>query len=154
MAKKQYWLMKSDPEEYDFEDLKKDGETYWDGIRNYAARIHLRNMKKGDGVLFYHSNAKPPAVVGTATVTKEAYPDHTQFDKKNKHYDAKSSKDDPRWDMVDIQFDKEFKNQVSLNSIKETEELQNMALIKITRLSVSPVTSDEWKTIIKMGGKK
>ena len=102
---KQYWLMKSEPDVYGIDDLKKDKKGEWDGVRNYQARNIMRDkMKKGDAVLFYHSNAKPPGVAGLAEVCKESYPDHTSWKKGSKYFDAKSTPDNPRWFMVDVKF--------------------------------------------------
>lgn len=147
-----YWLMKTEPDAYSWDDLKSEPKRtdHWDGIRNYAARIHLRNMKKGDLVFFYHSQVKPPCIVGIAKVVKEAYPDFTQFDSSAKYYDPKSSEDNPRWDMVDIQAIQEFKEPVTLHAIKATAGLEEMALLKISRLSVSPVRESEWNILCKM----
>lgn len=132
-----YWLVKSDPETYGWEEFQKDKITSWDGIRNYAARIHLRAMKTGDDVLFYHSN-KDAGVVGIAKVTKESYPDPTAKEEG--------------WVSVELKCLKSFKNPVTLKAIKAEKKLQNMVLIKISRLSVSPVTQEEYETILKMGG--
>ena len=101
---KQYWLMKSEPDVFSIDDLEREGSTLWDGIRNYRARNNMRAMKVGDEVLYYHSNAKPPGIVGVARVCREAYPDPTQFDRKSKYFDEKSDPDDPRWSLVDIEF--------------------------------------------------
>lgn len=153
---KSYWLIKSDPEEFSFKDLKKSKNktTYWNGVRNYQARNFMRDeMKKGDGVLFYHSNAEPNAVVGTCEITKEGYPDHTQFDLDDIHFFPSAKKEDPTWFMVDIKFIKEFKNPVTLEAIKESPRLKNMKLVqKGNRLSVMPVTKEEFDEVVKMGG--
>ena len=154
MAKK-YWLFKSEPSEFSFEDLKKNKNqtTFWDGVRNYQARNFLRDeIKKGDGVLFYQSSTEPLAVVGYCEVVKEGYPDHTQFDSKNDHFDSKAKKDSPTWFMVDIKLVKEFKKPVTLESIKSSPKLKNMKLIQRgQRLSIQPVTNSEWDEILKMG---
>jgi predicted RNA-binding protein with PUA-like domain len=131
-----HWLIKSDPETYSWEDLKKEGETSWDGIRNYAARLHLMGMRKGDKVLVYHSGGESE-IKGLATVTKEFYQDPT-------------TKEDA-WVSVGIKAGKAFKNPVSLAEIKKTKKLQNMLLIKISRLSVMPVTDEEYESILEMG---
>ena len=148
---KQYWLMKSEPDVFGIDDLKnsKDQETTWDGVRNYQARNFMRDdMKKGDLVLFYHSNAKPPGVAGVAVVSKESHPDHTAFDKKSKYFDPKSDPDNPRWMMVNVKFKKKFKNLVSLETLKEQSELKEMKLIqKGNRLSILPLTKDEFDFI-------
>jgi predicted RNA-binding protein with PUA-like domain len=153
---KKYWLFKSEPKEFSIDDLAKSvgKRTYWDGVRNYQARNFIRDeMRKGDGVLFYHSNADPLAVAGYCEIVKEAYPDHTQFDPDHKHFDPTSLKKEPRWYMVDIKFVKKFKNPVTLEQIKENPKLKDMRLIQRgNRLSVMPVTKDEWDEILKMGG--
>ncbi|MEW6776836.1 MAG: EVE domain-containing protein [Bdellovibrionota bacterium] len=152
---KQYWLMKSEPDVFSFEDLKKAHKqtTFWDGVRNYEARNFLRDkIKKGDGVLYYHSNAEPSGVAGLAVVVKEGYPDPTQFDPKDDHYDADSKKDEPRWYGVDVQYGEAFKKMVTLEDIRKTPALKNMMLLKRGRLSVTPVTPEEWKIILKLGG--
>ena len=125
MAK--YWLIKSEPDVYSIEDLKKDKKTHWDGVRNYQARNFMRDeMKKGDQVIYYHSNTEPPGAVGICEVVKEGYPDFTAFDPDDKHYDPKSKKDNPTWIMVDVKFVEKFKNVVSLQKIKEHKKLQDM----------------------------
>lgn len=154
---KKYWLMKTEPSVFSWEDLKisKDQTTFWDGVRNYQARNYLRDeIKIGDEVLFYHSNSDPLAVMGVCEVVKEGYPDHTQFDPHNIHYDEKSDPSNPTWFMVDIKLKKEFKNPVTLEQIKSNPKLKNMKLVqKGNRLSVMPVTKEEFKEIVKMGTK-
>jgi predicted RNA-binding protein with PUA-like domain len=132
-----YWLIKSEPEVYSWDQLVKDKQTRWDGIRNYAARLHLRSMKKGDEVFFYHSN-KGTEIVGIALVTKEAYPDPTSSD--------------PAWFAVDVKPLKKLVKPVSLEQIKKEKKLSAMALVRISRLSVQPVSEEEWKIITKLGG--
>jgi predicted RNA-binding protein with PUA-like domain len=132
-----YWLIKSEPEVYSWDQLVKDKQTRWDGIRNYAARLHLRSMKKGDEVFFYHSN-KGTEIVGIAVVTKEAYPDPTSSD--------------PAWFAVDVKPLKKLVKPVSLEQIKKEKKLSAMALVRISRLSVQPVSEEEWKIIMKLGG--
>jgi predicted RNA-binding protein with PUA-like domain len=150
---KQYWLMKSETEVFPIERLEKEGRAEWTEVRGYEARNNMRDkMKIGDGVLFYHSNANPSAVVGLAEVCSEPHPDSTQFDKKSDYYDPKSPKDDPRWICVDIKFVSKFKRIVTLDEIKKTKGLQNMALVKKGRLSVQPVTPEEWKIVTSLGG--
>ena len=150
-----YWLFKSEPSEFSWDDLKKSKyqTTFWDGIRNYQARNFLRDdIKKGDGVLFYQSSTEPLAVVGYCEVVKEGYPDHTQFDSKSDHFDPKAKKDSPTWFMVDIKLVKEFKKPVTLDSIKVNPKLKNMKLIQRgQRLSIQPVTLAEWDEILNMG---
>jgi predicted RNA-binding protein with PUA-like domain len=154
MPARQYWLVKSEPETFSFDDLlaAPGRTTRWDGVRNFAARNHLRAMKKGDRVLFYHSSTKPTAVVGVAEVAREAYPDSTALDKKDPHFDPKSKADDPTWFMVDIRALEKFKRPVSLDEIKQTKGLSTMALIRLGRLSVQPVTPEEFEIVTKLGG--
>ncbi len=130
-----HWLIKTDPDTYSWDDFKKEGETSWDGIRNYAARLHLMAMKKGDKVLVYHSGGESE-IKGLATITKEFYEDPT-------------TKEDA-WVSVGVKAGKSLKNPVSLAEIKKTKKLQNMLLIKISRLSVMPVTEEEYATILEM----
>ncbi|MBM3948557.1 MAG: EVE domain-containing protein [SAR202 cluster bacterium] len=154
MTKRNYWLVKSEPSAYSFADLMKEPNrtAYWDGVRNFQARNNLRAMKVGDGVLFYHSQSDPNAVVGIAVVAREAYPDHTAWDPKSEHPDPKSTRDRPVWFMVDIRGEAELKRPVPLAEIKATPTLKHMMLVKAGRLSVQPVTETEWKTILRMGG--
>ncbi len=149
---KQYWLMKSEPDVYSIEDLERDGKTHWDGVRNYQARNFMRDrMRVGDGVLFYHSNAKPPGVAGLARVCKEGYPDHTAFDSKDPHFDPKSNPADPRWFMVDVEFVEKFPELLPLGDLREVDGLEEMVLFKRSRLSVQPVTKEEFGIIRKLG---
>jgi predicted RNA-binding protein with PUA-like domain len=134
-----HWLVKSEPEAYSWQQLLKDKETSWDGVRNYAARIHLRNMKKGDEVFYYHSN-EGTDIVGIAKVSKEFYQDPTT--------------DDDRWVSVMLKPVKAMKKPVSLTEIKANKKLQNMALVRIGRLSVQPVTDEEWDEVLEMGEMK
>ena len=142
---KGYWLMKSEEAVYSIRDMERDGTTYWEGVRNYEARNLMRDqMKVGDSAFFYHSNAKPPGVVGIVRISKRAYPDHFAFDKKNPYFDPKSDPDNPRWVMVDVEFVEAFPELVALNKIKARPELREMALFKRARLSVQPVTKEEF----------
>lgn len=149
---KQYWLMKSEPETYSIDDLERDGRTHWDGVRNFKARNYMRAMKVGDEVLFYHSSANPPGVVGIARVCREAYPDPAQFDRKSKYYDAKSSPDDPRWSMVDVEFVARAPETVGLPDIKAEKALADMELVRQGRLSVQSVTKAQFERVKKMAG--
>ena len=155
---KKFWLFKSEPSEFSWDDLKKSKNqtSFWDGVRNYQARNFLRDeIKKGDGVLFYQSSAEPLAVVGYCEVIKEGYPDQTQFDPKSDHFDSKAIKDSPTWFMVDIKLEKEFEKPVPLDLIKADPKLKSMKLIQRgQRLSIMPVTKDEWDEILKMGNLK
>ena len=155
MAEKRYWLFKSEPTAYSFTDLRNepDQTAEWDGVRNYQARNFMRDdMKVGDRVLFYHSTAKPLAVVGTATVVKEGYPDATAWDPNDKHYDAKSSPGSTVWVVVEIKADQEFNRPVTLDDIKANPNLQDMLLIRRgMRLSIQPVTKEEFDEIVTLG---
>jgi predicted RNA-binding protein with PUA-like domain len=152
---RKYWLVKSEPDVFSIDDLakSKNKTTHWDGVRNYQARNFMRDqMKKGDGVLFYHSGIDPMSIVGYCEVMKEGYPDHTQFDPENPHFDPKADPKNPPWIMVDIKLAKKFNNQVTLKDIKANPKLKKMRLLqKGNRLSVMPVEKNEWDEILKMG---
>jgi predicted RNA-binding protein with PUA-like domain len=132
-----YWLMKSEPFKYSWDQLNADKKTFWDGVRNYGARNNLRAMKKGDQAFFYHSN-EGVEIVGIMEIVRESYQDPTS--------------DDPNWLSVDVKPVKKLKKPVSLASIKAEKKLANMALVRLGRLSVQPVTSDEWEMVLKMAG--
>lgn len=144
-----FWLMKSEPNDYSIDDLQRDRREPWDGIRNYQARNMMRDdMKIGDRILFYHSGCKIPGVVGIAKVASKPYPDPTQFDKKAKYYDAKSSKEDPRWILVDVAFVKKLSRVITLSEIKAEKSLQGMILTrKGNRLSITPVEKKHFDKI-------
>ena len=150
---KQCWLVKSEPDVYSIDDLERDGKTMWDGVRNYQARNLLRDdIQVGDGVLYYHSNAKPTAVVGVARVIRGGYPDHTAFDTKSKYHDPDSAEDDPRWFMVDIAPVAGMSEPIDRDQLKDVPELEDMMVLRRgARLSVQPVTPAEWRTILKIG---
>src|SRR5688572_32913423 len=147
--------MKSEPSVFSFEDLKKAPKktTSWEGVRNYQARNFLRDeMKEGDGVLFYHSSTDPQVIAGTAVVAREGYPDPAQFDPKSDYFDADSKEEEPRWFMVDIRFDREFKQPLTRDELRGIEGLEQMELLKKrSRLSVQRVTEKEWAIITKRG---
>ena len=149
-----YWLMKSEPDAFSIDDLKKSPKatTPWDGIRNYQARNMMRDeMQKGDRVFFYHSNCKPPGIVGVMEVVKPAYPDFTAFEPKQKYFDAKSDPNNPRWFMVDVRFVEEFDRLISLDELRTIKSLQSMQLLrKGNRLSIMPVSAKEWQSILKL----
>ena len=150
---RRYWLMKSEPDSFSIDDLARVGTEPWNGVRNYQARNHMRQMKPGDGVLFYHSSCPVPGIAGLATVETEAYPDPTQFDKKSDYYDPKSTREDPRWSLVDVKFDRRFADVITLEEIKRHADAlgDEFALIKRgSRLSVLPVTAAQWKTLLKL----
>lgn len=148
-----HWLMKSEPDVYPFSQLVEDGSTHWDGVRNYQARNTMRDdMKVGDFVLFYHSNTKPPHVAGLARVCREGYPDHTSWDTSSKYFDEKSSPDNPRWMMVDIEPIQAFE-MISLPDLKANPSLEGMPLLaRGQRLSVQPVSDEHFQIVCAMGG--
>ncbi|MFT7485521.1 MAG: putative RNA-binding protein with PUA-like domain [Candidatus Paceibacteria bacterium] len=150
------WLVKSEPGEFSFQDLvdSPGKRTHWDGIRNYQVRNFIRDdIKRGDQILYYHSNAKPPGVVATAEVVKEAYADHTQFDPENKKFDPKSQQDSPTWLMFDMKAKRKLKSYVSLESLKSNPKLDRMLVVQRgQRLSIQPVTQKEWDEVLSMGG--
>jgi predicted RNA-binding protein with PUA-like domain len=153
-GEKRYWLVKSEPESFSFDDLwnSPDRSTHWNGVRNMTARNFLRDgMKKGDKVFFYHSSSDPSGIVGICEVVREGYPDSSAFDKTSDYYDEGSKPEAPSWFMVDLKATKRLAKQVTLHAIKATPALANMALVRISRLSVVPVTPDEWETIVAMG---
>ena len=155
--KKQYWLMKSEPDVYSIEDLARDGRAEWDGVRNYQARNYMRDeMSVGDLVLFYHSNAKPPGVAGVARVCSESYADPTQFDRKSKYFDPKATKDEPRWMLVDLEHVETFDEVLGLPVLKEhADELEGMMVIKRgIRFSVQPVEKKHFARVLKLAGAK
>lgn len=144
-----YWLLKSEPGTYSIDDLERDGTAHWDGVRNYQARNNLREMAVGDQAFFYHSNATPSAVVGICEVVKEAYPDHTAWDPESDYYDERSTPEDPIWFMPDVRFVERLPRPVPLKEVKETPGLEEMVLVKRSRLSVQPVTAEEWKRVVE-----
>ncbi|TLY29699.1 MAG: EVE domain-containing protein [Nitrospirae bacterium] len=151
-----YWLLKSEPSAFSIGDLAQaSGQTTgWDGVRNYQARNYMRQMKVGDQILFYHSNADPPAIAGIAEVVREAYPDHTAFDKKDKHFDPKSNPAKPTWDMVDIKLLLKFSHALSLDKLRKQPGLKRMELLRRgSRLSVQPVRPQEWRIILALARK-
>ncbi len=150
---KRYWLFKSEPGAYSFDDLIRDGETEWDGVRNFQARNFLRDdIQVGDGVLFYYSNTKPQAIVGTARVTKKGHPDESSFDPKSGHADSKSSPDNPIWYVVDIAPSERFREPLTLEAAKSTPGLEKMELTRRgSRLSIQPVSEREWNVIRELG---
>jgi predicted RNA-binding protein with PUA-like domain len=146
-----YWLIKSEPDCYSIDDFKKDKITSWSGVRNYQARNFLKSMERGDVALFYHSSTEPKAVVGIAKVVKSAHPDTTALDKKDDHYDPKSTKENPIWYMVDFGFVEKFKNPVTLSQIKINPKLEGMVLTQQgSRLSIQPVSKEHFELIKKL----
>ena len=156
MSEKRYWLFKSEPTAYSFDDLMNDpdGWAEWDGVRNYQARNMMRDdMKVGDSILFYHSNAKPMAVVGIASVVREGYDDFHALDPDDKHYDPKATPEKPIWSTVNIKGERPLARPVTLAEIKENPKLKDMLLIrKGMRLSIQPITKEEFIEVVSQGG--
>lgn len=146
---KKYWLMKTEPDVFSIDDLKKNKTTLWEGVRNYQARNFMMNdMQLHDEVLFYHSNAEPSGIAGLAIVSQKAIPDPTQFDKKSEYFDVKATKEKPNWFCVEVKYKTTFKKVLSLADLKSTKELTNMLVIKKgQRLSIQPVTEKDFKFI-------
>lgn len=151
-----YWLFKSEPSTYSFDDLLKEGSATWDGVRNYKARNYMKNeMKVGDLIFYYHSSCEEPGIVGIAEVIKEAIPDDTQFDPKSKSYDPGSDPKNPRWWMVTIRAVEKFPRLISLKELRNTPGLEDMVILrKGNRLSITPVTRREWEIIRSLAEKK
>lgn len=149
-----HWLVKSEPGTFSWTDLwKSPGRTtVWDGVRNYQARNLLRDqMKKGDLVFFYHSSADPTAIVGICEVVREGYPDPSQFDRASKYHDPDSDPDDPRWYVVDLKAKEALPRPVTLQELRAADGLDDMVLLrKGSRLSVQPVSGDEWRTVLAL----
>lgn len=145
----QYWLFKTEPDEFSIDDLKRKNEEIWDGIRNYQARNFLRDqVALGDLVFIYHSSCKEPGIVGIAKVIKTAFPDPSQFDSQSKYYDAKATTDNPRWTSVTLEFIDKLRI-IALSKLKADKQLESMYLVqKGSRLSIQPVTSEEWEYIL------
>lgn len=151
-----YWLMKSEPDVFSLDNLKKDKTTWWEGVRNYQARnFMMKDMQVGDLVLFYHSNATPPGVAGIAKISHAAEPDKAQFDKKSEYFDPKATKEKPIWFCTQVQYVEELKNFVSLADLREAKGLEDMlVLAKGSRLSVQPVEKKHFDIVKKLGDGK
>ena len=147
-----YWLMKSEPDVYSIDNLAKDGREMWDSIRNYQARNMMRDdMEIGDEIFFYHSNCKQPGIVGIMKVASEPYPDPIQFDKKSRYFDEKSTKDIPRWILVDVEFVRKLSRNITLTEIKAEKSLEDMILTRRgNRLSIMPVEKKHWNKILSL----
>ena len=145
-----YWLMKSEPGSYSIDDLERDRTTHWEGVRNYQARNLMREMARGDMVLFYHSSADPAGVAGIARVERTAYPDHFSWDSDSRYFDAKSSPEEPRWWMVDISFVKKLPRLVTLAELKADPTLQGMLVTGKSRLSVQPVERADFRKVLDL----
>ena len=148
-----HWLMKSEPSVFSIADLRRKKAAGWDGVRSYQARNFMKAMKTGDRAFFYHSNAELTGVAGVVEVAREAYPDPTQFDPKDDHFEPRSTKDAPLWSQVDVRFIEAFPRVIALDELRGRPELAGMALFKLNRLSVQPVSAAEWKCIVKLAQK-
>ncbi len=145
--------MKSEPDEFSFQELERKGKEPWTGVRNYQARNFLRSAKVGDLVLFYHSNCAAPGIVGVARITREAFDDPTQFDPRSDYHDAKSTRESPRWSCVEVSFHQGFRRLVSLPDLRECAALKNLLILRPgNRLSVTPVAPAEYRAIVALGG--
>jgi len=153
-ARKRYWLMKSEPDTFSIDDLQRVGTEPWNGVRNYQARNFMRDgMKVGDGVLFYHSNTQVPGIAGLATVASAAYPDPTQFDPKSDYHDPKATRENPRWSLVDVAFERKLKRTIPLEEIKQHADAlgEGFALTaRGNRLSILPVTAAQWRLLLSL----
>ena len=145
-----YWLMKSEPDAYSIDDLERDGREMWDGIRNYQARNMMRDdMRVGDKAIFYHSACKEPAAVGIMKIASKPYADPTQFDPESKYYDPKSNEDDPRWQLVDVEFVRKFSRALTLKELRAQPGLEEMILLRRgNRLSIMPVEKQHWDQLL------
>ena len=147
MPTRRYWLMKSEPDSFSIDDLRRVGTEPWNGVRNYQARNHMRQMKPGDGVLFYHSSCAEPGIVGIARVASAPYPDPTQFDPRSPYHDPASKRETPRWVLVDVQVLRKTRN-LTLAELRSRPELADMVVLRRgNRLSITPVTPAEWRFI-------
>lgn len=154
-GERRYWLIKSEPDVFSYDDLERAPKqtTCWDSVRNSSARNFMRDgMKQGDLAFYYHSNAEPSGIVGICEIVREGYPDHTAWDPSHDYYDAKSDPNMPTWFMVDVKAVKPFRTMVTLPHIKADPALAEMALVKVGRLSVVPVTAEEWAHVCALGG--
>ena len=150
----QHWLVKSEPEVYSIDDLARDGQTGWEGVRNYQARNHLRAMSVGDPVLFYHANAEPPGVAGVARVCRAAYPDPTQFQPGHEYQDAKSPSAEPRWVQVDLAFVAKLPSLVALQALRDDPKLEGLPVAQRgTRLSMLRVSREHFQHVLKLPGR-
>jgi predicted RNA-binding protein with PUA-like domain len=157
MQSRNYWLFKSEPSGFSLDDLRHrpDATEHWDGVRNYQARNYLRDrIKIGDLLLFYHSNIAEPAAVGIAEVVREGYPDFTALDPESDHFDPRSSAENPLWFMVDVRFVRELPRPVTLAQMRDDPALSGMPLLSRSRLSIQPVTVDQWREILLLAGVK
>ena len=150
-----HWLMKTEPDAFSIDQLKKVGTEPWTGVRNYQARNFMRQMQPGDLVFFYHSSTAVPGIAGLGRVASAPYPDPTQFNRKSPYFDAKATREQPRWDMVDVRFEKKFRNVLALSTLKENEDrLEGLGVLQRgSRLSVLPVTAPQARELLKLAEK-
>lgn len=149
---KKFWLMKSEPDVFSIDHLKKDGTTWWEGVRNYQARNHMKDMNVGDEVLFYHSSTTPPGIAGLAVISETAQPDKLQFDKKSEYYDPKATKEKPIWFCTQVKFKKTFKHYISLEELKDDKKCADLLVIKKgMRLSIQPVSEKDFSYLSELG---
>ncbi len=152
-TRRKYWLMKSEPEDFSIDDLRRVGTEPWTGVRNYQARNFMRQMRPGDGVLFYHSSTEIPGIYGIAEVASTPYPDPTQFQRKSRYYDEKSTQEQPRWELVDVKFVRKLDRGIPLDEIRQHADAlgEDFALIRRgSRLSVLPVAAAQWKLLLSL----
>ena len=143
--------MKSEPDAFSIDDLERKGREHWDGVRSFQARNNMRAMKVGDRAFFYHSSVQPPGVAGISEIVREAYPDHTAWDPGSKYFDAASTPEKPRWDIVDTAFVENFPRLVTLEELRQTPGLDDMLVIRRgMRLSVQPVTARQWEIVVQL----
>ena len=147
-----YWLMKSEPDAYSIDDLERDRMQPWDGVRNYQARNMMRDqMQPGDQAFFYHSSCETPAVVGIMKIASQAYPDPTQYDKRSRYFDPKSTEEEPRWFLVDVAFERKLERPVTLKEIRDEPALDGFTLTRRgNRLSVFPVSEEHWRAVLAL----
>ena len=147
-----HWLMKTEPDTFSIDDLEVKRVEHWDGVRNWTARNNLRAMKLGERAFFYHSSCEPPGIAGICEIVREAYPDHSQFDPSSKYFDPKATEEKPRWYMPDVGFVEKFPRLIPLAELRQTPGLEEMVLLRASRLSVQPVTDKEWEIITHLAG--
>jgi len=147
-----HWLVKTEPDTFSIDDLERVGIEPWSGVRNYTARNNLKAMQLGERAFFYHSSCAPPGVAGICEVAREAYPDATQFDPASPYFDEKATEEKPRWVNPDMRFVSRFPRFVSLEELRSVPGLEGMVLLQRSRLSVQPVSDEEWKIICAIAG--
>ena len=145
-----HWLLKTEPSTFSIDDLQKKEVEHWDGVRNYVARNNLRSMKLGEQAFFYHSSTEVIGIAGICEVVRDAYPDESQFDPESKYFDPKATPDKPRWWMPDVRFVSKFDRIITPAELREIPQLENMVMLRASRLSVQPVTDDEWNIIVQI----